>query len=114
MARYSGPRLKVCRQLGVVLPGLTSKTTLIRPFPPGQHGARRRAKMSDYKMRLIEKQKLRYHFGILERQFKRYVRGDDTEWLYRFNDESILVVHFAGGKVRSFEWRDAGFSDSGC
>lgn len=47
-------------------------------------------------------------------QFKRYVRGDDTEWLYRFNDESILVVHFAGGKVRSFEWRDAGFSDSGC
>ena len=73
MARYRGPRLKICRSLGVILPGLTSKATLDRPFPPGQHGARRRGKTSDYKLRLIEKQKLRFHFGLLERQFKRYV-----------------------------------------
>jgi small subunit ribosomal protein S4 len=73
MARYTGPRLKICRQLGVILPGLTSASTLERPFPPGEHGTRRRGKVSDYKLRLIEKQKLRYHYGLLERQFKRYV-----------------------------------------
>ncbi len=74
MARYRGPRLKRCRALGVILPGLTTEATLRRPYPPGQHGARRRGKMSDYKMRLLEKQKLRYHFGVLEKQFKGYVR----------------------------------------
>ena len=73
MARYRGPRLKKCRSLGVILPGLTNEATLERPFPPGQHGARRRGKNSDYKVRLNEKQKLRIHFGVLERQFRRYV-----------------------------------------
>ena len=73
MARYTGPRLKRCRALGVVLPGLTTTSTLDRPYPPGQHGMRRRRKDSDYKVRLIEKQKLRYHYGILEKQFQRYV-----------------------------------------
>lgn len=73
MARYRGPRLKKCRSLGVILPGLTNEATLERPFPPGQHGARRRSKVSDYKLRLNEKQKLRVHFGVLEKQFRRYV-----------------------------------------
>ncbi len=73
MARYIGPRLKRCRALGTILPGLTTAATLDRPYPPGQHGARRRRKDSDYKTRLIEKQKFRYHFGVLEKQFQRYV-----------------------------------------
>ena len=73
MARYLGPRTKVCRRLGVVLPGLTTAATLVRPYPPGQHGLRRRGKVSDYKMRLIEKQKVRFHFGVMEKQFKNYV-----------------------------------------
>jgi small subunit ribosomal protein S4 len=73
MARYTGPRLKICRNLGTILPGLTTKPTLERAFPPGQHGAKRRKKDSDYKIRLNEKQKLRFHYGILERQFTRYV-----------------------------------------
>lgn len=73
MARYRGPRLKQCRTLGVILPGLTTEATLERPFPPGQHGARRRGKVSDYKLRMLEKQKLRMHFGVLEKQFRRYV-----------------------------------------
>lgn len=73
MARYRGPRLKKCRSLGVILPGLTTEATLERAFPPGQHGARRRGKVSDYKLRLNEKQKLRFHFGVLERQFRGYV-----------------------------------------
>jgi small subunit ribosomal protein S4 len=73
MARYRGPRLKVCRSLGVVLPGLTTESTLKRSFAPGQHGARRKGKLSDYKTRLLEKQKLRFHYGIQEKQFKRYM-----------------------------------------
>jgi len=73
MARYRGPRLKKCRYVGTVLPGLTTAPTLERPFPPGEHGTRRRPKPSDFKIRLLEKQKARFHFGILERQFQRYV-----------------------------------------
>lgn len=74
MARERGPRLKKCRSVGIILPGLTTKTALDRPYPPGVHGARRRGKQSDYKVRLLEKQKLRWHYGILEQQFRRYVR----------------------------------------
>lgn len=73
MARYRGPRIKKCRALGTVLPGLTTAGTLTRPFPPGQHGTGRRSKPSDFKVRLQEKQKARFHFGILEKQFQRYV-----------------------------------------
>ena len=74
MARYRGPRMKKCRRVGTVLPGLTTAATLERPFPPGQHGMRRRSKPSDYKVRLIEKQKARYHYGVMEKQFQRYVK----------------------------------------
>lgn len=73
MARYTGPRVKRCRSFGVVLPGLTTDVTLARPFPPGVHGAKRRRRDSDFRTRLVEKQKLRYHYGILEKQFTRYV-----------------------------------------
>ena len=74
MARYRGPRMKQCRAVGMVLPGITTAATLDRPYPPGQHGGSRRRKPSDYKTRLIEKQKARWHFGVLEKQFQRYVR----------------------------------------
>lgn len=75
MARYRGPRVKICRALGMesAIPGLTNKA-INRKTRPGQHGARRGVKPSDFKERLMEKQKLRYHFGILEKQFKRYIK----------------------------------------
>ncbi|HMV67678.1 MAG TPA: 30S ribosomal protein S4 [Myxococcota bacterium] len=73
MSRYRGPRLKVCRTLGTILPGLTSASVLNRQYPPGEHGAGRKGKPSDFKIRLIEKQKARFHFGIQEKQFRRYV-----------------------------------------
>jgi small subunit ribosomal protein S4 len=60
--------------VGTVLPGLTTAVTLDRPFPPGEHGTKRRSKPSDFKIRLMEKQKARWHYGILEKQFQRYVR----------------------------------------
>ena len=74
MARFRGPRLKRCRAVGTVLPGLTTAATLDRPFPPGEHGMKRRPKPSDYKVRLIEKQKARWHYGVMEKQFQRYVK----------------------------------------
>ncbi len=74
MARYRGPRLKKCRAVGTVLPGLTTAGVLKRPYPPGVHGTARRSKPSDFKVRLQEKQKARWHFGLLEKQFQSYVK----------------------------------------
>nr|YP_009105304.1 ribosomal protein S4 [Pedinomonas tuberculata]AIT93939.1 ribosomal protein S4 [Pedinomonas tuberculata] len=71
MARYSGPRLRIIRRLGE-LPGLTKKA-LTRINPPGQHGATKK-KNSQYGIRLLEKQKLRYNYGISEAQLIRYVK----------------------------------------
>lgn len=73
MSRYTGPRLRVMRALGIHLPGLSSKAPERRPYPPGQHGQSRMKKPSDYRMQLMEKQKLRYNYGISERQFRRYM-----------------------------------------
>lgn len=77
MARYRGPRLRIVRRLGE-LPGLTQKNCT-RDFPPGQHGPKKRAggqksKESQYAIRLKEKQKLRFNYGISERQLISYVR----------------------------------------
>ncbi|MGB3492509.1 MAG: 30S ribosomal protein S4 [Elainellaceae cyanobacterium] len=71
MSRYRGPRLRVVRRLGE-LPGLTRKTAK-RSYPPGQHGQARR-KPSEYAVRLEEKQKLRFNYGLTERQLLRYVK----------------------------------------
>ncbi len=71
MSRYRGPRLRVTRRLGD-LPGLTRKTAR-RAYPPGQHGQARK-KRSEYAIRLEEKQKLRFNYGVSERQLLRYVR----------------------------------------
>ena len=68
------PRLKVIRRLGTALPGLTRKQPEWKTYPPGQHGlaAGKRRKESTYKMRLQEKQKLRYNYGVSERQLRKY------------------------------------------
>lgn len=71
MARYRGPRLRIVRRLGE-LPGLTRKSAR-RAYPPGQHGQNRR-KRSEYAIRLEEKQKLRFNYGVSEKQLIRYVR----------------------------------------
>ena len=72
MARYRGPVGKISRRLGI---GITEKGQRIlskRAFPPGQHGpSARRRQISDYGLQLQEKQKARYIYGVLERQFRR-------------------------------------------
>ena len=74
MARYLGPRLRIIRRLGN-LPGLTAKVPM-RNTLPGQHGRKKKKpqKPREYKIRLMEKQKLRYNYGLTERQLQRYVR----------------------------------------
>lgn len=101
MARYRGPRIKVCRALGAILPGLTTTSTLVRPYPPGQHGNRRRMRPSDFKERLREKQKLRYHFGILEKQFKRYV----TEAARRKGPTGANLLSLLESRLDNVVWR---------
>ena len=61
------------RALGLDLPGLSRKSMWDRPYPPGVHGPKsaRRRKMSDFKKQLLEKQKLRYNYGLNEGQFRR-------------------------------------------
>ena len=70
MARYTGPMTKKSRRLGVDLKG-NDKNFEKRPYPPGQHG-RGRIKESEYLLQLREKQKARYYYGVLEKQFRRY------------------------------------------
>lgn len=69
MARYTGPRVRISRRLGVPIFG-SSKYLERRPYPPGMHGPKSRRKNSDYAVGLLEKQKLRYFYGLMERQFR--------------------------------------------
>jgi len=69
MARYTGPTWKVSRRLGISLSG-TGKEIEKRPYAPGQHGPTQRTKLSEYGMQLQEKLKLRYMYGMNERQFR--------------------------------------------
>ena len=72
MARHTGPTDKISRRFGVAIFG-PSKALERRPYPPGQHGARgARRKKSDYSVALAEKQKLRFQYGVMEKQFRRY------------------------------------------
>ena len=71
MARYRGPIAKISRRLNIALTDKAQKVLNKRPFPPGQHGpTARRRQLSDYGMQLQEKQKARYMYGVLERQFR--------------------------------------------
>ena len=69
MARYTGPRLRIARRLGTDLPGLTRKLADRRPYPPGQHG-KGRQRFSEFKKQLYEKQKLRFNYGVGEKQLR--------------------------------------------
>jgi small subunit ribosomal protein S4 len=70
MARYTGPKTKIARKFGEAIYG-EDKSFEKRNYPPGQHGAnKRRGKQSEYAIQLAEKQKAKYTYGILEKQFR--------------------------------------------
>ena len=107
MARYIGPTCKLARREGVDLElksparGLESKCKLSQP--PGQHGASRRVRLSDYALQLREKQKVRRIYGILERQFRNYYklaakqRGATGENLLRLLESRLDNVVYRMG-----------------
>ena len=69
MARYTGPKTKIARKFGEPIFG-PDKVLQKRNFPPGQHGQNRRRKTSEYGLQLREKQKAKYTYGVLEKQFR--------------------------------------------
>ncbi len=104
MARYTGPIGKVSRRLNL---GLTEKGQRIlskRPFPPGQHGPNaKRRKVSEYGVRLVEKQKARFMYGVLERQFRntfdraRRMPGETGENLFSLLERRLDNVIYRMG-----------------
>jgi len=79
MVRYTGPRIRIVRRLGL-LPGLTRKNIKNRTKTPGQHGkivlvkSKRSSLSDDYRERLLEKQKLRFNYGVTEKQLVSYFK----------------------------------------
>jgi len=69
MARYLGPKVRLSRRVGVPIADIPKHTSRRQLSPPGMHGYRGR-RMRDYGVRLNEKQKLRYHYNVLEKQFR--------------------------------------------
>jgi len=78
MARYTGPKTKIARKFGEAIFG-DDKSFEKKNYPPGQHGnTRRRGKKSEYAMQLQEKQKAKYTYGILERQFRNMFKSANS------------------------------------
>jgi small subunit ribosomal protein S4 len=73
MSRYTGPKSRISRRLGVNIWGTSGETRALdrRPYPPGEHGRSRRRQPSEYHAQLQEKQKARFTYGLNERQFRK-------------------------------------------
>jgi small subunit ribosomal protein S4 len=108
MARYTGPATRISRRLKVDLVG-GDQAFERRPYPPGQHG-RGRIKESEYLLQMQEKQKARYTYGVLERQFRRYYEeavrksGKTGENLLQILESRLDNVVYRSGFAQS---RDA-------
>src|SRR5215210_7019849 len=106
MARYTGPKVRVSRRLGTnIFENEKGRKALERrPFPPGQHGrTRRRNAGSEYLAQLQEKQKAKYIYGVLERQFRRTYdeanrqQGPTGENLLRLLEQRLDNITFRAG-----------------
>ncbi|MGI9013069.1 MAG: 30S ribosomal protein S4 [Phycisphaerales bacterium] len=106
MARYLGPKVKLSRRVGVPIMDIPKHTAKRQLTPPGMHGYRGR-RPKDYGIRLSEKQKLRYHYSILEKQFRRYMaraarmRGNTGELLLQLLERRLDNVVRRAGVVRT-------------
>jgi small subunit ribosomal protein S4 len=106
MARYTGPKVRISRRLSVnIFENEKGRTALERrPFPPGQHGrTRRRGNSSEYLAQMQEKQKAKYIYGVLERQFKKTyeeaikLQGPTGEILLQLLERRLDNVVFRAG-----------------
>lgn len=108
MARYTGPRIRISRRFGLPIFG-PSKYLERRNYGPGVHGPKSRRKTSDYGLGLIEKQKLRYYYGVLERQFRNVYekalqrRGVTGETMLQILETRLdsIVFHLGFASTRS-------------
>jgi small subunit ribosomal protein S4 len=106
MARYRGPKQKIARRFKEPIFG-PSKALERKPHPPGQHGQGRRQKESEYAIQLKEKQKAKYTYGLLEKQFKRLFekaarkKGVTGENLLRFLEARLDNTIFRLGFART-------------
>ena len=105
MARYTGPATRKSRRLGVDLVG-GDQSFEKRPYPPGQHG-RARIKESEYRQQLQEKQKARFTYGVMEKQFRRYYEeanrsaGKTGENLLQILETRLDNVVYRAGLART-------------
>jgi len=108
MARYKGPRVRISRRLGIPMFGPT-KYLERGNYPPGVHGPKSRRKLTDYGMGLVEKQKLRYYYGLMERQFRGVYekalkrRGVTGEQMLQILETRLdnVVFHLGFGTTRA-------------
>ena len=106
MARYTGPKCRLCRRTGEKLCNKARCALERRPNPPGQRSQRRR-KISDRGQQLLEKQKVRYSYGVLERQFRRMYKeatrrsGPTGENLLQMLERRLDNVVFRAGLAES-------------
>ncbi|TCP32046.1 SSU ribosomal protein S4P [Scopulibacillus darangshiensis] len=89
MARYTGPSWKKSRRYGISLSG-TGKELEKRPYAPGEHGPNQRKKLSEYGLQQQEKQKLRFMYGLNERQFRRTF--DDAGKMKGVHGENFMIL----------------------
>ncbi len=89
MATYTGPKVKLSRRVGVPIADIPKHTSKRQLTAPGMHGYRGR-RLRDYGVRLVEKQKLRYHYNILEKQFARTV--DDAKRMQGNSGDLLLQL----------------------
>ncbi len=106
MARYLGPKVKLSRRVGVPIADIPKHTAKRQLNPPGMHGYRRRRE-TEYGVRLTEKQKLRHHYSVLEKQFRRYIaeasrrKGNTGEVLMQLLEQRLDNVVRRSGFVRT-------------
>ena len=106
MARYLGPKVKLSRRVGVPIMDIPKHTAKRQLTPPGQHGYRGR-RPKDYGIRLTEKQKLRYHYSVMEKQFRGYMaeasrlRGNTGELLLQLLERRLDNAVRRSGMVRT-------------
>ena len=79
MARYTGPRARVCRRLEFPVFESPKFSNPRKNYPPGQHGDSRRRKVSNYGIQLREKQRMKYMYGLLEKQFRNYFKKSQSK-----------------------------------
>jgi len=107
MGRYLGPKHKLCRRVGEKICGLDKCPVIRRPYPAGVHGPTSRRRLTGFGIQLLEKQKAKMIYGLLEKQFRKYVnvasrsKGNTSEKLLELLERRLDNVIFRLGFART-------------